>query len=64
MDRTIRLMRATRGLPAAIARECGIHRAAVYQWRQVPARHAHKVARLLNVDVGQVRPDIFLPPAA
>jgi hypothetical protein len=62
-DRAIRLMRATRGLPAKVAKECGINRAAVYQWRRVPAQHAMRVARLLNLDVGRVRPDIFNPPA-
>lgn len=62
-DRAIRLMRATRGLPAKVARECGVNRAAVYQWERVPARHALRVARLLNLDVRRVRPDIFNPPA-
>ena len=62
-DRAIRLMRATRGLPAKVAKECGINRAAVYQWRRVPAQHAMRVARLLDLDVGRVRPDIFNPPA-
>jgi DNA invertase Pin-like site-specific DNA recombinase len=61
-DATIRRLRATRGLAAEIARECGINRAAVYQWSKVPARHALRVARLLNLDVRRVRPDIFNPP--
>jgi gamma-glutamylcyclotransferase (GGCT)/AIG2-like uncharacterized protein YtfP len=62
-DATIRHLRGTHGLAAEIARECGVSRAAVYQWQQVPARHAIRVARLLNVDVRRVRPDIFNPPA-
>jgi len=62
-DATIRRLRTTRGLAAEIARECNVSRAAVYQWRKVPAHHALRVARLLNLDVGRVRPDIFNPPA-
>jgi transcriptional regulator with XRE-family HTH domain len=62
-DATIRRLRGQRGLAAEIARECGVSRAAVYQWSKVPAHHAIRVARLLNVDVRRVRPDIFNPPA-
>ncbi|HEV8503701.1 MAG TPA: CI repressor [Casimicrobiaceae bacterium] len=61
-DATIRRLRGQRGLAAEIARECGINRAAVYQWSKVPARHALRVARLLDLDVRRVRPDIFAPP--
>jgi hypothetical protein len=55
----ISVVRSTRGLPAKVARACKVSRPAVYQWKQVPVRHIHKIARLLNVDAEQVRPDIF-----
>ena len=49
-----------RGLSAQVARACGIHRAAVYQWKRVPAVHVHTVARMLNITPNQIRPDVFV----
>lgn len=60
-DPTIRKMRSTRGLSAKVADACGIHRAAVYQWRRVPIERVHEVADVLNIKPEDIRPDVFRP---
>ncbi len=50
------------GLAARLAKELGITREAVWQWRQVPARHALMVAKLLRLPRHEVRPDLYPPP--
>lgn len=61
-DEIIHYIRFKRGLSVKVARACGVSKAAVYQWKKVPAPHAHTVAALLEVDVKHVRPDIFIAP--
>ena len=61
-DEIMHYLKFKRGLRTRVARACGIHRAAVYQWTRVPPQHAHTVAQILDVDVKYIRPDIFLAP--
>ena len=61
MDRVMQQIRSTRGLSVRIADACGISRAAIYQWRRVPANRAHTVAELTGWPVERIRPDIFAP---
>lgn len=58
-DKTIERIRSERGLAVRVAEACGIDRAAVYQWEQVPIKRVHEVAGLLGIPVEQIRPDIF-----
>jgi pyruvate kinase len=59
LDKTMTKIRTTRGLPTEVARACGIHRAAVYQWKRVPPQWVNKVAKLLDITPERIRPDIF-----
>jgi DNA-binding transcriptional regulator YdaS (Cro superfamily) len=58
-DKICARIHATRGLSAEIARACGLHRSAVYQWKQVPPQRVLLVAELLNLSPEQLRPDVF-----
>ena len=60
-DRAIRKIRTERGLSVKVAKACGIERAAVYQWKKVPATQVHTVAAVLDWTPEQIRPDIFKP---
>ena len=60
-DPIIARIRATRGLAAEIARVCGTHRSAVYQWKRVPAERVQVVAEIMKLPPAQIRPDIFKP---
>ena len=60
-DPIIARIRTTRGLSAAIARACGTHRSAVYQWKRVPAERVQVVAEIMKLEPAQIRPDIFKP---
>lgn len=51
-----------KGSPSAIARACGITQPSVSNWKQVPAERVMTVARLLNVEPSDLRPDLFIPP--
>jgi len=59
MDSVVRSIRETRGLSAEIARACGIERAAVYQWAQVPPHWVTTVAKIIGKKPERIRPDIF-----
>lgn len=43
----------------AISTHLGLSRQAVYQWAEVPLKHAASVAKLCNMDLREVRPDLF-----
>jgi len=60
-DKICARIHATRGLSAEIARQCGIHRSAVYQWKRVPPQWVHTVADLIEMSPERIRPDIFKP---
>jgi len=49
---------AAGGVPV-ISTKLGLSRQAVYQWSTVPLKHAASVAKLCNMDVREVRPDLF-----
>ena len=59
LDPACAKIRGKRGLPAAVARACGIERAAVYQWSKVPIERVHDIAKLIGMTPEQIRPDIF-----
>lgn len=44
---------------ARLAREIGITRGAVAQWRQVPAERMGDVARVTGIPMETLRPDLF-----
>jgi len=56
------MIREQRGLAAAIGKELGISRSAVWMWRKVPAQHAIKVAKFLGLPRYKVRPDLYPYP--
>jgi hypothetical protein len=60
-DPAVKRFRAIRGQATDIARECGIERAAVYQWKRVPAQWIHQVAQVTGMKPEDIRPDIFRP---
>ena len=60
-DPIIARIRGIRGLSAAIARACGTHRSAVYQWRRVPPARVLVVAQIMKLKPEAIRPDIFRP---
>jgi pyruvate kinase len=60
-DKAIRKMRKIRGLSMQVASVCGIDRAAVYQWRKIPANRVHDVAPILDMTPEEIRPDVFRP---
>ncbi len=51
-----------RGTGAKIASALGITPAAVSQWQRIPADRVTELARLLDMPVHQLRPDLFPPP--
>lgn len=61
MDAVMLSVRAIRGQAVEIARECGIERAAVYQWARTPAQWVHQVAKVTGYPLEEIRPDIFKP---
>lgn len=61
MDKVVRAIRKTRGQSTEIARACGIERAAVYQWKQVPVHWVHTVSGIIGLTPEEIRPDIFNP---
>jgi transcriptional regulator with XRE-family HTH domain len=60
MDPVLKQIRGQRGLSAEIARACGIERAAVYQWKKVPAKWVQHVAKVTGKRPERLRPDIFV----
>ncbi len=63
-DPIIARIRGSRGLSAEIARVCGTHRSAVYQWTRVPAARVLVVAQIMKLEPEAIRPDIFRPRRA
>jgi hypothetical protein len=59
LDKACAKIRATRGLSVRVAEACGIERAAVYQWDQVPIQRVHQVAEVIGMTAEQIRPDFF-----
>src|SRR4051794_896883 len=51
-----------RGTGAKIATALGITPAAVSQWQRIPADRVTELARLLDMPVHQLRPDLYPPP--
>ena len=58
-DPIIKMIRENRGLAVRIAEACGIHRAAVYQWKRVPSERVARVSRVMKVKKSEIRPDLF-----
>lgn len=48
---------------AALAKELGITREAVYQWPECPVRRVLDVERISGVPRHELRPDIYPPPS-
>lgn len=50
---------------AALAREVGVSRFAVNQWREagIPSQRVGKVSRITGIPPHRLRPDLFDPPA-
>lgn len=59
LDPACRKIRSTRGLPAAVAKACGIKRQAIYQWERVPIERVHQIKKLIKMTPEEIRPDIF-----
>lgn len=57
------LIRQKRGMLAKVARECGITRAAVVKWSQVPAERVVAVEAATGIPRQSLRPDIFATAA-
>lgn len=55
-------IRTTRGLPGKIAKRLKLTRTAVWMWKRVPPHHAVQVARMLEMPVHKVCPEVFPPP--
>ncbi len=58
------LIRAKRGLPAKVAHDLGLTRAAVLKWKKVPGERVVEVERITGIPREQLRPDIFRKPEA
>lgn len=61
VDPVVLKLREQRGLLTKVAGALGISRAAVSDWKRVPPKHVHRVAKLLNWHPHTIRPDIFPP---
>ena len=55
----LRRIRATRGLLAKIAKECGITPGAVSMWKQIPAERVVDIERITEIPREQLRPDLY-----
>jgi hypothetical protein len=64
LDSIMFTIRSTRGLSTRIAAACGVHRCAVYQWKQVPPHHMATVAEVLHLKPKDIRPDLFRRPGS
>jgi DNA-binding transcriptional regulator YdaS (Cro superfamily) len=61
MDHGLLLIRLQRGAQARIARELGLSRSAVTQWRRVPADRLIDIERITGIPRRRLRPDLFAP---
>lgn len=61
IDKIMVKIKSQRGLSSRVAEACGIERAAVYQWKRVPALRVHLVAPVIGMTPEEIRPDIFVP---
>lgn len=50
------------GSPAQLARELGVPRPNLYNWRRVPAHHVFMMAVLSGMQPHELRPDIWPDP--
>jgi DNA-binding transcriptional regulator YdaS (Cro superfamily) len=50
------------GGPAALAKELGVTKQAISQWRKVPPRRALEIQRLTGIPCHEMRPDLFPNP--
>ena len=60
MDR----IRAQRGMLSRIAKEIGITRGAVAQWKVVPPVHVPAIERATGIPRHELRPDLHLVPGS
>jgi len=58
-DPGLELALRTRMAVTEIAEALGVSRAAVSQWRRVPAKHVATVARMTGISKRVLRPDLF-----
>jgi DNA-binding transcriptional regulator YdaS (Cro superfamily) len=45
---------------ARLAREIGVTRGAVAQWKRVPAERLGQVSKVTGIPMKQLRPDLFI----
>lgn len=57
-------IRSKRGLPAKVAHDLGLTRAAVLKWQQVPAERVVEIERITGIPREELRPDLFRKPEA
>jgi hypothetical protein len=60
MDKTIQLIRKTRGRMTIIANRLDLRLTTIILWKQVPLIHVFDVAEILKIPVEQIRPDFFV----
>lgn len=53
------LLREPKGRIAALARELGLSRSAVWQWSRVPAERVVEVERITGIPREALRPDLY-----
>jgi DNA-binding transcriptional regulator YdaS (Cro superfamily) len=49
------------GSGGKLGKELGISRAAVNEWKQIPAKRVREIARLTGVPAEELRPDLYGP---
>lgn len=64
MSGTLPLALRIYGSQAKVAAALGISTSAVAQWKRVPAKRVDRVAEVLGVSIGELRPDLVQPAAA
>jgi len=52
---------SSKGSIAALARALGITRAAICQWRKIPAERVIEIERVTGVPRHELRPDLYAP---
>jgi hypothetical protein len=61
-DHVMKFIFSKPGFASVIARHLKVTPQNVASWNQVPAKHARALAPLIEMEVEQIRPDIFGPP--
>jgi DNA-binding transcriptional regulator YdaS (Cro superfamily) len=64
MDAGVKKAAKAAGTIAALARALGVTRAAIHQWRRIPAERVISVEKATGVPRHELRPDLYPPIAA